>query len=377
MIIRSRREFLSTCTSCVAYGLLAQWPATAFSQDGNTQRGRVHPEHARYYTNLNAETTQCLLCPNRCIRTPGTRGRCNARENRHGEYVSLVYNAPCLIELDQIEKLPLYHFVPGESVFSIATAGCNLSCKYCQNWQFSQKPPYETENYFLTPQEVVQKADGAGCRIIAFFYTEPVVYFEYMVDIAKAAKRRGMRSVMVSAGYINDEPLREILSLVDGVTFGFKGFNDQYYTDVVGGRLEHVLHTLELLEKSNVWYEMVNLIVPTLNDNPDDIKGLCHWIKSNLGADRPLHFTRFVPEFQLRNLPITSQRTLEEARNIGFEEGLSYVYAGNMPGHEGNNTYCPRCKQILVQRIGVKMKKNSLKRGGCPSCGLSQAGRWT
>jgi len=376
MILRSRREFLSTCTSCVAYGLLTQGPARAFAQEGNTQRGRIRPERARYYTNLDPETTQCLLCPNRCIRKPGTRGRCNARENRGGEYVSLVYNAPCLIQLDKIEKLPLYHFAPGESVFSIATAGCNLSCKYCQNWQFSQKPPYETENYFLTPQEVVQKAVDGGCKTIAFFYTEPVVYFEYMVDIAKAARRRGMRSVMVSAGYINDEPLREILAIIDGVTFGFKGFNDQYYTDVVGGKREHVLHTLELLEKSNVWYEMVNLIVPTLNDNPDDIRGLCGWIKSNLGADRPLHFTRFVPEFQLRNLPMTSQRTLEEARKIGFEAGLSYVYAGNMPGHEGNNTYCPHCRQVLIQRIGVKMKKNNLKRERCPSCGSSQAGRW-
>jgi pyruvate formate lyase activating enzyme len=255
-------------------------------------------------------------------------------------------------------------------------ARSKLTCKYCQNWQFSQKSPYETENYQITPEEVVRRAYDANCGTIAFFYTEPVIYFEYMVDIAKRARQNGIRTVMVSAGYINEEPLKEILPIIDAVTFGFKGFTEKYYTDVIGGELEHVLHTLQILEKSHVWYEMVNLIVPTLNDDLDDIRRMCEWIKANLAITRPLHFTRFVPEYQLRNLPITPQRTLEQARAIALHSGLSYVYTGNMPGHEGSNTYCPACKKVLIQRVGIKMKKNIVQNNRCPYCGAIQLGRW-
>jgi len=372
----SRREFLSTCGCCLALSAMPGFPTAALTDDRTVRRGFVDPRPARHYSKIDGGSTKCTLCPNGCIRTSGKRGKCNARENRNGEYFSLVYNAPCLIHLDKIEKLPIYHLAPGSDVFSIATAGCNLTCKYCQNWQFSQKPPLETDNYSITPPEVVQKAKDAFCNTIAFFYTEPVVYFEYMYDIASIAKQRGMRTIMVSAGYINDEPLREILPLIDAVTFGLKGFSKEYYADVVGGDLERVLHTLTLLHKSGVWFEIVNLIVPTLNDNPQDIRRMCQWVKENLSPSTPIHFTRFVPEYQLRNLPITPQQSLEQARGIAFETGLSYAYAGNMPGHEGNNTYCPKCRKLLVQRLGIKMKNNHIRNGKCPQCGTPQNGRW-
>jgi pyruvate formate lyase activating enzyme len=304
------------------------------------------------------------------------KGKCKARENRDGKYFSLVYNTPCLIHLDKIEKLPIYHMLPGTNVFSIATAGCNLSCKYCQNWQFSQKSPYETQNYKLTPSEVVKKAKEAKCSTIAYFYTEPVIYFEYMYDIAKLAKKENMKNIMVSAGYINEDPLKEVAPYIDAVTFGLKGFSNKYYNEVIGGELEYVQNTLLRLEKLNIWYEIVNLIVPTLNDNLSDIKRMCEWIKTNLSVTKPIHFTRFVPEYQLRDLPFTPQSTLEKARNIALETGLSYVYTGNMPGHEGNNTYCPGCKKLLIQRIGIKLINNYIKNGKCPFCGTKQMGNW-
>jgi pyruvate formate lyase activating enzyme len=197
-----------------------------------------------------------------------------------------------------------------------------------------------------------------------------------MYDIAKLAKKEGMKNIMVSAGYINENPLKEIIPLIDGVTFGLKGFSEKYYNDIIGGKLDSVLKALQILEKHNVWYEIVNLIVPTLNDDLNDIKRMSEWIKYNLSSLRPVHFTRFVPEFQLRDLPFTPQKTLEQARNIAINAGLSYVYTGNMPGHEGNNTYCPKCKKLLIQRIGVKLINNFIKNNKCPYCGSVQTGIW-
>jgi pyruvate formate lyase activating enzyme len=372
----TRRDFLNTCAACVFLAGIPDLNKISGNIKNLLNYDMVNPYPASYYTKIDSTTTKCLLCPNGCIRKPGNRGKCNARENIDGEYYSLVYNTPCLIHLDKIEKLPIYHLSPGVNVFSIATAGCNLTCKYCQNWQFSQKSPYETRNYSITPKEIIQKAKQSNCKVIAFFYTEPVIYFEYMRDIAKLAKAEKMKTIMVSAGYINDEPLKEIIPLLDAVTFGLKGFSEKYYNNVIGGSLEPVLNTMKLLEKYNIWYEIVNLIVPTLNDNPVDIKNMCEWITKNLSRERPVHFTRFVPEFQLRDLPFTPQKTLEQARNIAFNSGLAYVYTGNMPGHEGNNTYCPECKSLLIQRIGVNLKNNYLKNGKCPKCGKEQYGKW-
>jgi pyruvate formate lyase activating enzyme len=370
----SRRDFIKTCSSCAL--LFGMGGAGYLYGNQSTGLGRLTPVEAKFYTNLDQETTQCLLCPNGCIRKNNQRGKCNARENKSGKYYSLVYNSPCVIHLDKIEKLPIYHYLPGANVFSIATAGCNLTCKYCQNWQFSQRSPYETTNYSISPKEVIYKAKESGCNIIAFFYTEPVVYYEYMFDIAVLAKKAGMKNIMVTAGYINEKPMEEILPFIDAVTFGLKGFDEKYYTDFIGGRLEPVLNTLKLLERKKVWYEIVNLIVPTANDNMDTIKKMVGWIKKELSNERPLHFTRFVPEFQLKSLPFTPQQTLEKARNIALDEGLSYVYTGNMPGHEGNNTYCFSCKKLLVQRIGVRLIKNNMLGSRCPYCGKLQTGFW-
>jgi len=372
----SRRRFLSACASCAVLGLLPNVPALPQAGRRWKKKSDVSPEPARHYKNLDADTTQCRLCPNACIRRPGDLGKCKARGNIEGRYYSMVYNSPCLIHLDKIEKLPMYHFMPGINVFSVATAGCNLTCKYCQNWQFSQSSPYETENLKITPMEIIRKAGDAGCNAIAFFYTEPVVYFEYMTDIAVLAKKAGMKTIMVTAGYIQEAPLKEILPLIDAVTFGLKGFSDSYYRDIVGGKLEHVLEALRWIDRSGVWCEIVNLIVPTLNDNADDIRRMCEWIGTNLSKNRPVHFTRFVPEYLLRNIPMTPQRTLEKARDIGYQSGLSYVYTGNLPGHEGNNTHCPRCHQILIRRIGIHLKSNSIRNNRCPHCGTPQNGLW-
>jgi len=374
----TRRRFITqSCKFGAAFWLSSFLPDIFPMSELSAVPSEPTLHEAHYYTKLDSETTQCLLCPNACIRKSGGRSKCLARENRNGTYYSLVYNAPCVIHLDPIEKLPIYHYLPGTNVFSIATAGCNLTCKYCQNWQFSQRPPEKTDNYSITPREVVAKAREANCSAVAYFYTEPVVYYEYMVDIAHEAKKKGLKNIMVTAGYINPDPLKELIPLMNAFTVGLKGFTDSYYEDTIGGRLEVVLNTLKILEQHNAWYEIVTLIVPTLNDNMDDIRKMCSWVKSNLSVDKPIHFSRFVPEFQLRNLPITPQRTLDSARAIAQDVGLHYVYIDNLPGHEASNTCCPMCRTILVERVGFKVIKNDVRKGKCPKCGEHLSGPWS
>jgi len=324
---------------------------------------------ARWYERLDDGRVRCLLCPNACVRDTGERSRCRAREPKGGKLYSLVYGLPCVIMLDHVAKCPLYHVeLPGK-VFSIATAGCNLGCDYCQNWQFSQSGPDETKNFRLTPQQVVDKAVEKGCPGIAFFYTEPTVYYEYMWDIAGLARKRGLKTIVVTAGYFNDGPLRELAGRVDMFTVGLKGFDDGFYRRTIHGELAPVLKTLTTLHEVGVWFEVVNLILPGLNDSPDGLRAMCSWLVRNLGPDRPLHFTRFRPQYKLRQLPLTPVKTLEAARSMALEAGLRYVYIGNLPGHEGNHTYCPKCGTTLISRLGFEVVERKLRDGACPDCG--------
>jgi pyruvate formate lyase activating enzyme len=319
---------------------------------------------------------KCQLCPKGCLISEGRRGDCRVRENRGGKLYTMVYGNPCAVHNDPIEKKPFYHFLPGTMALSLATAGCNLHCLYCQNWSISQVPPEQTENYELSPEEIVMVAEKLGSSSIAFTYTEPTIFYEYMSDIARLARPKGIRCIVISAGYINPEPLRQLCKIVDAIKIDFKGFSEEFYRKVCFGTLKPVLNTMKIIREEGVHLEIVNLVVPTLNDSEEQIRGLCRWIVENLGPDVPTHFSRFFPQYKLTHLPPTPVSTLEMAREIAVEEGIKFAYVGNVPGHKWDNTYCPRCGKAIITRMGFNVVEYHLKSGKCEYCGESIPGVW-
>ncbi len=319
---------------------------------------------------------QCELCPRGCVLDEGQKGNCRARTNKDGKIITLVYGKPCAVHVDPIEKKPLYHFLPASKAFSIGTAGCNLHCKNCQNWEISQSEPEKTNNIDLPPLEAVSRAAGSGCRSIAYTYNDPVVFYEYMCDIARIARPRGIKSVAITAAYINPGPLAELCSTVDAIKVDFKGITEEFYNKVCFGRLQPVLDSLKLIKNSGCWLELVNLIVPTLNDGADDISRLIDWVLDNLGSDVPLHFSRFWPQYQLRELPPTPEGTLDSAWRTAKNKGVKYAYVGNIARHDGNNTYCPKCGKLLIKRAGYDVMENNITGGDCKYCGQKIPGIW-
>src|SRR3989338_2861666 len=320
---------------------------------------------------------QCVLCPFNCFLPEGARGRCNVRVNNNGRLVTLVYAQPVSVHVDPIEKKPVFHMYPGSRSFSIATVGCNLRCAFCQNWEISQALPEQAAGKPMTPKEVVQGAVLTGSRSIAFTYSDPMVFYEYVHDTARLARENNIRNVVVSAGYVNEEPLKELAPLIDIMKVDLKGFNENFYRRVVGGELKYVLKTLERLMRYGVFPEIVNLVVPTLNDNLDEIRNMCRRIRRALGTDIPLFFSRFTPQYKLQNLPPTPIETLTRSRELALEEGIKYVYLGNVPGNEGENPYCPTCHNPLIERYGYSVLANRLLPGGlCPYDSTRIPGFW-
>ena len=319
---------------------------------------------------------KCFLCPRECELKNNERGDCRARMNIGGKLQSLVYGKPCAVHVDPIEKKPLYHYLPSTKSFSIATAGCNLHCMYCQNWEISQREPENTRNIDLLPGEVVAQAIDTDCRTIAYTYSEPVVFFEYAADTARLAHQNGLLNVWVTAGYINPEPLKEAVTFVDAANIDLKGITDKFYANVCKGTLKPVLDTIKTMKKEGVWVELTNLVVPTYNDTTEDFSKLCDWILENVGNEVPLHFSKFSPMFQLKNLPPTPAEVLTHARDIAMSKGIHYAYVGNIPGHEGNNTYCPVCKNIVIVRRGYMVLEYNIVEGKCKFCNHAIPGRW-
>ncbi|TET44583.1 AmmeMemoRadiSam system radical SAM enzyme [candidate division TA06 bacterium] len=320
---------------------------------------------------------ECLLCPKRCELVEGQRGDCKVRLNLEGKLKTLVYGKVCAAHVDPIEKKPLSHVLPSSRAFSIATAGCNLHCKFCQNWQISQREPEETENHDLTPEDVVNLARQYKCETIAYTYSEPVVFYEYMVDTARLAHQFGIRNVWVTAAFIEGKPLDELCNLIDAANIDLKSIRDRYYADVCYGRLKPVQDAIVKAANRGVWVELTNLIVPTLNDSDEDLTDLCRWIVNNVGVDVPLHFSRFHPMYQLENLPATPVETLIKAREIAIAEGINYVYIGNVPGRGASNTYCPNCRALLIERKGYYVALNRVGEDGrCDLCGHKIPGIW-
>ena len=335
-------------------------------------------KEALFYERLENKVVQCRLCPRNCVIPDGKRGFCGVRENRGGtlhalSYAKLVSAHP----YDPIEKKPLFHFLPGSFTFSLATAGCNLRCKFCQNWEISQKRPEEVNYDYIEPEQLVQKAINSGRNIIAYTYTEPVIFYEYMLETAKLAKQAGLKNIMHSSGYVNEAPLRQLAKYLDAANIDLKGFSEDYYSQLSEGTLAPVLKSLQVLKEEGVHLEITNLILPGYNDDTDTLIKMCLWIKENLGADVPLHFSRFTPMYKLVALSPTPVETLERARQIALDCGLKYVYIGNIGGHPAESTYCPVCKKLLIERKGIfSVGQNNIEKGRCKFCGERIAGVW-
>ena len=335
-------------------------------------------KEAHYYQKLDDKkmTVSCQLCPRECIIPEGGTGFCRARKNVKGMLFSLGYAQPCAIHIDPIEKKPFYNFYPKSMSFSIASAGCNLRCRFCQNWQISQISPLDTVNQYSTPDKIVSTAKSSGCRSIAYTYTEPTNFFEYMLDTAKHARSNGILNVNHSNGYINPEPLKELCKYLDAANIDLKGFSNDFYNRICEAELNPVLETIKTLKKSGVWVEITNLVIPGYNDDMKMITKMCEWVKNDVGADTPVHFSRFYPMYKMTGVAPTPVSTLEKAREIAVKTGLHYPYVGNVPGNPGDNTYCPNCKKMLVKRAGYSILENEVKKGKCKYCGAKIGGVW-
>jgi pyruvate formate lyase activating enzyme len=383
----ARRAMLAASMGSAGAGMLSaagilHWPRPAQAQDETPELSYsadqdFAPVPARYYKKLAEGRIECELCPNRCRVADLERGTCGVRENRGGTYYTLVHSRAVSANNDPIEKKPLFHFLPGTTAFSIAAAGCNMECKFCQNWQISQYRPEQVQAMKLTPARVHELAKQLGARSIAYTYSEPTVYYEYMFDTAALGRQTGVRSVAISSGFIEQDPLKELLLRLDAIKIDLKSFRQSFYDQYTRGQLKTVLQSLETIRASGKWLEVVVLIIPTLNDSETEVREMARWTKEHLGAETPVHFTRFHPTYRLRSLPRTPISTLERCREISLAEGLSFVYLGNVPGHAAENTYCPGCRTMVIRRVGMGVDSNRLDKGRCPGCKRAIPGVWS
>ena len=376
----SRRNFLKQCGRCALLGLgstvLPFSPILPPARAAALKKGYIGKKISPYFSSLGNQMILCELCPNACEVGPGERGACEVRENIAGKYYSLVYGNPCAVHVDPIEKKPFFHVLPTTRSFSIATAGCNFNCKFCQNWEISQARPEDTYNYKLLPEDVVQQALRYGCHSIASTYVEPTIFMEYMIDIGRLAKTSPLLKVMHSNGFMNPAPLDDLCNYLDAACIDLKGFSEGYYRDMADGGLEPVLNTLKRLKSKGVHTEIVTLIVPGKNDDMKEVGAMCRWIRTELGPETPLHFSRFYPRYKLKSIPPTPVETLETARKVAMKAGLLFVYIGNVAYHPGEHTYCPKCKKILIKRIGYSVEVTALVNGRCKYCGQKISGIW-
>jgi pyruvate formate lyase activating enzyme len=380
-------------------------PAEVFKGDAPDERtwalwsARGWVREGSHYLKLGSNV-QCKVCPNNCVLEPGDRSHCRNKVNRGGTLYTMAYGNPCAFHVDPVEKKPLFHFHPGSTAFSIATSGCVFRCLNCQNWEISQKKPEETKDprgpayrlrpplpasldygevarLSLFPEDVAAVAAALGCPSVAYTYSEPTAFYEYTVDTCRAARAAGLRNIVVSCGSIEDRPLRDLAPLVDAAHVDLKGFDDDIYRRLNSGRLEPVLNALRTYRDLGVWFEVINLVVPTYTDDMEGIRRLCGWIAENLGPDRPLHFSRFLPQHKLDHLPMTPVETLLKAREQARAAGLRYVYLGNVREvPDAGTTYCPGCRRAVVERDAFTVTGLHLDGGRCRTCRTPIPGVW-
>ncbi|WP_027189430.1 AmmeMemoRadiSam system radical SAM enzyme [Fundidesulfovibrio putealis] len=336
----------------------------------------MHP--ARLWKPLKDNQVQCRLCSHFCVVDPGERGRCGVRVNQNGQLYTLVYDRAAALNIDPIEKKPLYHFLPGTRSLSFGTMGCNLGCSFCQNYTLSQPPRQgkAVQGHPVTPELLVQTALDAGCRSISYTYSEPTVFFELMQDTAKLAKEKGLANVMVSNGFMSPQCLDELAPLIDAANVDLKAFTPQFYEKVCQARLEPVKASLARIRELGWWLEVTTLVIPGLNDSDQELAAMAAFIAEKLGKSTPWHLSRFHPTFELQDRPSTPTSTLERAWTAGKHAGLEYVYLGNVPGDPHNATFCPGCGRQVLSRSGFSVTDMAAGQGACPSCGAAIAGRF-
>lgn len=326
-------------------------------------------KEASFYKKLAESKIHCFLCAQHCHIDPGERGICGVRENREGTLWSMVYGRPIAQHVDPIEKKPLYHFYPGSFSYSIGTEGCNLSCQFCQNADIAHGPKLNRRirGDKVSPEDIVNEAINYGCLSIAYTYTEPVIFLEYALDIARKAQASNLANIFITNGYITKQALDEAGPLIDAANVDLKAFRDDFYQERCGAKLKPVLSTIEDLKKRNVWVEVTTLIIPGLNDNEQELRELTQYLVS-IDQNMPWHVSAFHPSYRLQDRPPTPADTLYTARSIGLEAGLKYVYVGNIPRAEGTNTYCSSCGALLIDRFGFTAQKKELQQGACSRC---------
>ncbi|MEM2918927.1 MAG: AmmeMemoRadiSam system radical SAM enzyme [Candidatus Altiarchaeota archaeon] len=329
-------------------------------------------KEALLYEKVGDDTVRCNLCSHRCKIQKGKRGICSVRENIDGKLYSLVYGKVIASHIDPIEKKPLYHFLPGTMSYSIATVGCNFSCKNCQNFDISQASKGKGAKILgqdLMPEEIVNLAKKYKCESISYTYTEPTIFFEYALDVSKLAKKENLYNNFVTNGYMTEEMLRYSEGFIDAANVDLKSFSEKFYQKICGAHLEPVLSSLKLMKKMGVWVEITTLLIPTLNDSEEELKEISNFIKDELGEETPWHISRFHPDYKLLDFPPTPIEKIHRAREIGLDSGLRYVYSGNIPGDVGENTYCYNCKELLIKRFIFDVLENKIEKGKCPNCG--------
>ncbi|MBS3768306.1 MAG: AmmeMemoRadiSam system radical SAM enzyme [Candidatus Cloacimonetes bacterium] len=338
-------------------------------------QSKWYEKEAQFYEEMGQDYVQCHLCPHNCLLKEGQKGICGARKNINGKLYTIVYSRPVAINIDPIEKKPLYHFYPGSRILSISTAGCNLRCNFCQNWEISQSNPSEVNTEKKTPKQIIDLAKQYECKSIAFTYTEPTIFYEYMYDIANLAQENNIKTVMVTCGYINEEPFRKLCQYLDAANIDLKGFSEDFYDTYTTGQLQPVLNILKTAKEENINIEITNLVIPQANDSTNIIREMCNWIADSLGTQYPLHFSRFFPKYKLLNRAPTPFETLDKAREIAQEAGIEYVYIGNISS-QYEDTFCPACGKKLIDRSGYHINFNKIEKGRCPFCEQKIYGRW-
>jgi pyruvate formate lyase activating enzyme len=364
----SRRSFARQGSLVLAGGILVPVHAAGMKP--------APGERPAMFQEESAKGVVCLICPNECTLKDGDLSDCHNRIARKSKLYTMAFGNPCAVNTDPVEKKPMYHFLPGTTALSIATAGCNLACLNCQNWTISQTSPDRTKNFDLSPEEVVSRAADGGCRSIAYTYSEPVTFYEYVYETSRLARQAGIKNIMVSNGYINREPLKQLCRYIDGANIDLKAFTDSTYLKLTGGRLQPILDSLRIYRDEGVWLEITNLVVPGWTDKPGEIKEMCTWLAENGFSDTPLHFSRFQPQFKLEHLPPTPAAILTRAAEIARNEGIKYVYVGNLPGAGMEDTICPSCGKKVIDRSGYRIISESLSGGKC-SCGTKIPGIWS
>jgi pyruvate formate lyase activating enzyme len=369
----SKRSFLKKSFT-ISAGLLC-FPCESLLAIRSVEQRGIYRKLAMYQEET-ARGIMCRICPNECVLKEGELSKCNNRKVNNSKLYTMAFGNPCSVNVDPIEKKPLYHFLPGSKAYSIATAGCNLVCLNCQNWTISQTSPDKTRNYDLMPENVIKECILKNCESIAYTYSEPVTFYEYTYETAQLARKAGIKNVIKSNGYINPEPLKKLCTVIDAANIDLKAFSESTYLKLTGGKLQPVLDSLLVYKEMGVWLEITNLIVPSWSDNLDEIKRMCKWLSDNGFRNTPLHFSRFYPMHKLEQLPPTPVELLNKAAKIASEEGLNYVYTGNAPGNELSDTKCPSCHSSEIARQGFRVVSNAIIEGKCSKCGHNIEGIW-